>query len=265
MSSGAKQYRLFLDMDGVFCDFEKQIQIMESNQKPETKVREGTTLFWDTIFELDPDFFANMDWMPGAEVLWSKVLDYLKDIGQKNPIFLTGCPKTKGNQLYEEAVEGKKKWVETHIAPEVIYEIVIQPTESSDSAAKWRMILEGVLKKAKSGEIVMIFCRPEQKYFFNQPLTNTNSRKPLLLDDRMATKSEWEIGDTGIFVHHGTKANQTEQEKKNAVINSVFKLMNYGLTKPFTGGKSSRKQTHKQKRKQKATKKRTPSRTSRRV
>ncbi len=265
MASEGANYRLFLDMDGVFCDFEKQIQIMERNQNPDKKVREGTTLFWDTIFYQDPNFFANMDWMPGAKVLWEKIKDYLKGTGQANPIFLTGCPKTKENRLYEEAVKGKREWVDKHMKPSAIYSIVIQPTETDASAAKWRMILEGVLAQAKPDEIVMIFCRPEQKHFFNRPLSN--SRTPLLLDDRWGTKAEWETGETeetgktGVFLHHATKANQTEQEKKNAIINSVLKLTDYGLTKPFTGGKSSRKR----KQKRKATKKRTPSNTSRRV
>ena len=268
-SSEAGSYRLFLDMDGVFCDFEKQIQGMEKdyvNGKLTKPVRTGTTLHWDAIFEQDPDFFARMDWMPGAEILWSKVLDYLEDIGQTNPIFLTGCPKNSQNLLYSEAVKGKQDWVKQNILGKQfknIVSLVLTPSESDHK--KCRDDLEELVASAKENDILMIFCRPEQKQFFNQPLKN--NRTPVLLDDRLQTKEEWqgENKKGGIFLHHQINPKQTTPQQKNAVISTIVGLTNVGFTKPFTGGKKqSRKSKVKAKAKAKQTKKRTLSNTWRR-
>jgi hypothetical protein len=192
----ANQTRLFLDMDGVFCDFERGVQDLQKKIGVEIKTTvelDQKNETWSLIFENDPDFFAHLEPMAGAMDLWMSVKQYLENAGQKVPIFLTGCPKGKYRPLAEK---GKRQWIADTIVKGEHKVHVLSVDERATLADKYTYLqeLDNLLERSEPGEAIVIFCRPDQKQFFSQPLT-------ILIDDRGHAGPLWE-SQKGIFIHH---------------------------------------------------------------
>jgi hypothetical protein len=83
---------MFLDLDGVFADFERRV--FEISGRYPHQFDRG---MWKVIMA-DREFFAKLEFMPGAEILW----EYTK---QYNPVFLTGAPPDERSQ------NQKREWV----------------------------------------------------------------------------------------------------------------------------------------------------------
>lgn len=90
----------FLDLDGVFADFDAMIKKITGFHPRELPKKE----LWKTVYR-KPDFFESLEFTPGAEILWT----YFKEL---SPIFLTGAPSGKAMQ------EQKVKWVAEKFGPE---------------------------------------------------------------------------------------------------------------------------------------------------
>ncbi|AXH72491.1 MAG: 5'(3')-deoxyribonucleotidase [Caudoviricetes sp.] len=94
---------LFLDLDGVFANFEQHYFNMfghTHNSVPDWKMWKNINSndsWWTTILK-----FEHFD-------------DMWDNLKMFNPIILTGCPKSN----YEEAVIGKKQWVKKHFGQDV--------------------------------------------------------------------------------------------------------------------------------------------------
>jgi len=82
----------FLDMDGVFADFDRRV--LEISGKLPYQFDRG---MWKFIMS-DREFFAKLEFMPDAEHLW----EYTK---QFKPTFLTGAPPGERSQ------NQKREWV----------------------------------------------------------------------------------------------------------------------------------------------------------
>lgn len=226
-------------MDGVFCDFERGAQEhtdgVSSRDYPDEE-------FWPLIMK--GPFFETLHPMQDARDLWNGVQDFLERSGQRIPIFLTGCPKAPFRKATEA---GKEAWVRKHFLKEGghIHTLSV-PVEAGfdDDAAALSAKAEEILKSSGPNDIIMIFCRPDQKYFFTMA-----APIPILLDDRERTGPMWtSVRKDAIFLHHLSmpkkKANYMNKSRRdtlsvNAVKNSVKSL---GAMK---GGKRSRRQTKK--------------------
>jgi hypothetical protein len=221
MNSEKKVIRLFLDMDGVFCDFEKGVQDITGGKGSDELDDEE---LWPVIMK-NPRFFAQLDPMAGAMELWKGVRDFLKRSEQKIPIFLTGCPSNK--QFRQWAEEGKEAWVRKYCLEEGgdIFPLSV-PAEATfeKDAAEVQEKLERLLEKAGDKDIIMIFCRPKQKFFFSRKAGMT----AVLLDDRVGAGKLWT--EPGYFLwHESTPTNFKNKKHRNntsrkAVEKSVAKL-----------------------------------------
>jgi hypothetical protein len=216
--------RLFLDMDGVFCDFERGSQELtggiSSRDYPDEE-------FWPLIMKTD--FFQGLHPMKDAEELWTAVRIFLDKSGQHTPIFLTGCPK----KPFREAAEaGKEAWVRKHFLRDGgKIHVLSVPVEAGfdDDAVALSEKVEDMLKTVDPNDIIMIFCRPDQKYFFTMA-----APIPILLDDRKRTGPLWtSVRKDAIFLHHlsmpSRKANYENKSTRNnlsenAVKNSIKSL-----------------------------------------
>jgi hypothetical protein len=231
--------RLFLDMDGVFCDFERGAQEhtgdLSSRDYPDEE-------FWPLIMKTP--FFQTLHPMQNAMDLWSGVQAFLEKSGQRIPIFLTGCPK---DPFRKAAEAGKEAWIRKHFLKEGghIHTLSV-PVEAGfdEDAVALSAAAEELLKKAGHNDIILIFCRPDQKYFFTMA-----TPIPILLDDRERTGPLWKsVRKDAIFLHHLSmpkkKANYMNKKRRdtlseNAVKNSVKYL------ETMKGGKLSSRQTKK--------------------
>lgn len=94
-------FRLFVDMDGVLTNWEKQYK--EYGGRPFTKMQD---ISWGTTNSLE--FWSTMEWLPNGRVLW----DALKPL---SPIILS----SPGHSTY--AKEGKAVWVQENLGQDVQY------------------------------------------------------------------------------------------------------------------------------------------------
>lgn len=100
-------FELFLDLDGVFADFDKRVMHLSGGKHPR-EIKQG---MWKMIMA-DRDFFISLEMMPGARDLW----EYAK---QYKPRFLTGAPPGLRSQSQ------KREWVVKHFGPE--HETIVLP------------------------------------------------------------------------------------------------------------------------------------------
>ncbi len=211
----ANQTRLFLDMDGVFCDFERGVQELQQSLGVPLPYSSPTLdqqrKLWETIFENKPEFFAELKPMAGARMLWQAVKAYLARSGQIVPIFLTGCPKGKYRPLAEK---GKRQWVANNILftsnVDKVLVLSVDPDAGLRDHAEYLEALEKLLAVVDSDEAIVIFCRPEQKQFFSYPLKD--GKTPLLLDDREKAGPRWEASGQAKFLFHESEPPLVEGE-----------------------------------------------------
>lgn len=99
--------KLYLDLDGVFADFTKRVT--EIAGRPPHELHKGR--MWAAVHS-DKRFFANLDFMPGALVLW-------EGVKHLNPSFLTGAPSSQAFR------DQKKEWVAAKFGDH--HEVIVLP------------------------------------------------------------------------------------------------------------------------------------------
>jgi len=72
--------QVFVDLDGVLCDFEKRVHEIFGKKPKEIPPK----VMWGKLASID-NFYSELDWMPDGRDLW----DGVKHL---NPIILTGIP-----------------------------------------------------------------------------------------------------------------------------------------------------------------------------
>lgn len=87
----AKVYTIYLDMDGVLCDFEKAFDEVDGKLKLKDVFGQPDNVFWDHIAKVGFEkFYAELKWLDEGKELWEYVKDYphleiLSSLGDKNP------------------------------------------------------------------------------------------------------------------------------------------------------------------------------------
>ena len=213
--------KLFLDMDGVFCDFEKRFQELSGgipsiayDSSGRSPTGEPTPGKWDIIF---PDgknpnqFFETLDFMFYSRFLWDGALEYCRRPGhQQTPIFLTGIFK----HYKDFCIEGKKTWITTHLLQEggTLHSIKIDLTKeklTKEDKDKYNSDLDTLLLQTKENpnDIIVIFCLPQQKGIFAR-------NNAALIDDRREQARNWG-GHGSQFIHHLTNVTDINLYQKN--------------------------------------------------
>ena len=72
----ASLYTIYLDMDGVIVDFDKQFEDAFDMPPREFEKAFGAEMFWKKIEERGVGFWRGMDWMPGGQELYNRVSQY---------------------------------------------------------------------------------------------------------------------------------------------------------------------------------------------
>lgn len=220
--------KLFLDMDGVFCDFETRFQeiLAEKGITPQQEKQLTQFQRWNILMKKDPygeftqennrHFFDELEILPAATRLWIAVNDFLFRSGQKCPIFLTGCPVTPFRKWAEE---GKAAWVRSNFLQSggVIHVISVSENEEEVNKEALHTELKRLEEAAGVNDIIMIFCRPEQKQLFN-----TVEPHPILIDDRTNAGPQWTSikNASPMFIHH--KFNPVGTEKYNKLYRNML-------------------------------------------
>jgi hypothetical protein len=69
-------YTIYLDMDGVITDFDKQFEEAFGMPPREFEDAFGTQKFWEKIEERGVGFWRGMEWMPGGKELYNRISQY---------------------------------------------------------------------------------------------------------------------------------------------------------------------------------------------
>jgi hypothetical protein len=97
---------LYLDMDGVLCDFNKRYTELFGVEAASTRERKEFTEQWKLFIE--GGNFATLDWFPGA----IELLDYVKTLEGKVEIEILS---SSGGELFHGRVlEQKLQWLKDH-------------------------------------------------------------------------------------------------------------------------------------------------------
>lgn len=96
-----KKYKLFVDLDGVLADFDGGV--FRALGKFPSELSEK--VMWPVLAKT-PGFYAGLDWLPGAQDLWTAVRPH-------SPTILTGLPRGQW------AEPQKRQWCLRELGPEV--------------------------------------------------------------------------------------------------------------------------------------------------
>lgn len=94
-------YRVFVDLDGVLCDFDRAVRSIFGRSPNELQPRE----MWSRLART-PGFYTNLPWMPDGRSLW----EFVKPL---DPIILTGLPRGKW------AEPQKREWCRRELGEDV--------------------------------------------------------------------------------------------------------------------------------------------------
>ena len=95
--------RIYLDMDGVLCDFGKQIEKATGKSKA-AWLKIPSSRKWDTVLDY-PDFWANMPWLGQGKVMYNFVKKY-------NPHILSAYMEKTHDP---NCIPGKSAWVRKNL------------------------------------------------------------------------------------------------------------------------------------------------------
>ena len=107
-----KTFKLYVDLDGVFCDFEKAFddlgkELTKGLGSSEFEDKYGTDAFWKLITgEGKLKFWSEMVWTPDGKKLWNYVKKF-------NPTILTKPAISK------YSTEGKKIWIDRELGKKI--------------------------------------------------------------------------------------------------------------------------------------------------
>lgn len=105
MEPPEQKYRIFCDMDGVICNFEKRFKELNSEKlsASQYQTKYGKEKFWDLIdVENKVKFWVGMEWMPDGKQLWEYISKY-------NPKLLSAPSRNPASRL------GKRLWVKNNL------------------------------------------------------------------------------------------------------------------------------------------------------
>lgn len=93
------QYKIFCDMDGVLCDFDRRFEQFGRMSPNEYKTTNGTKKFWGLIDGIGAQFWSEMPWMQDGKQLWKYISKYKPS--------LLSAPSLDSSSRY-----GKHLWVQ---------------------------------------------------------------------------------------------------------------------------------------------------------
>ena len=96
--------KCYVDLDGVLVDFEKGYETASGRKcgGPDDDT------FWEPVIRT-PDFWINLEWMPGGQKLW----EYVR---QHHYVTILSSP---GNHDKERAITQKRQWVRKYLGEDV--------------------------------------------------------------------------------------------------------------------------------------------------
>lgn len=132
---GAQDYKLYLDVDGVFADFDKKV-VEVTGKHPQDQNENEMWAAMKKYAKEHPEvqMWGDLDLLSDAMKLWSYVKDY-------NPTFLTST----GTWAAEKASKEKHAWIKKHFPG---HDVITVPRSKmkSNYAAKNHILVDDRMK-----------------------------------------------------------------------------------------------------------------------
>lgn len=96
------QYKIYCDMDGVLCDFNRRFEQFGGMSPREYEAKYGTNKFWELIDKVGEQFWSKMSWMSDGKQLWTYISKF-------KPVLLS-APSMNPSSRY-----GKHLWVNENL------------------------------------------------------------------------------------------------------------------------------------------------------
>lgn len=97
------QAKIFLDMDGVLCDFIKGVKDTTGEDFTSPDISKGAKGKIKAQIEKNPSFWHTLDWMPGGKELF-------RHVKSSHPYILSAYANWDKN-----CKDGKKSWIKRHL------------------------------------------------------------------------------------------------------------------------------------------------------
>ena len=98
-------YRIFVDLDGVLTDFDKQFETLGQGKIDGYEEKHGSFQFWELIKSGGLKWWSEMPFMKNGEKLWEFIIENFVDI----KVLSTPAKTIPESRL------GKMMWVKTHL------------------------------------------------------------------------------------------------------------------------------------------------------
>lgn len=149
----SKDYKIYVDLDGVLCDFGGQFESLGHGSIKEVEA-ESKEKFWKIIKDEGVDFWSKMPWFKDSQKLWNYLKDHYQDIQ-----ILSALSKEKESEI------GKKEWINRELG-DVKAILVQNPKEKQQYANDKAILIDDMEKNIKqwkdSGGIGILFQSAEQ-------------------------------------------------------------------------------------------------------
>lgn len=122
------KYKIFCDMDGVLCDFDRRFEQFAGMSSREYESKYGTKKFWELIDDkIGYTFWSKMPWTSGGKELWAYISKY-------KPVLLS-APSQNSSSRY-----GKRLWVEENLPGTKL--ILSKRSNKQDYASPSRILID---------------------------------------------------------------------------------------------------------------------------
>jgi FMN phosphatase YigB (HAD superfamily) len=146
-----QQYKIYCDMDGVLCDFDRQFEQYARISPKAFESKFGTDKFWELIDKIGYIFWSKIPWMSDGKSLWTYISKYKPD--------LLSAPSQKASSRY-----GKRLWVSENIPGA---KLILADREKKQNYSKKNSILiddrpDTISEWNSRGGIGILFTSTEQ-------------------------------------------------------------------------------------------------------
>jgi len=118
LSEAEQRFKIFLDMDGVLCDFERAMKVIDLGLFVQHKIDNSKS--WGMIGNAGVEYWSDMPWTPDGKLLWSK----LKSL---KPTILSSTPRLERGVVHQNAKEGKRIWLQRELGNDMAKRAMIVP------------------------------------------------------------------------------------------------------------------------------------------